>query len=88
MTLEERIDMVLESLDIDREERPETAKTIEEMAKMFYAMGRKSVRTKYKDMLTKLMDAIDYSFMMTDHTYDKSLTYPVIDKIRWIKSQL
>lgn len=42
----------------------------------------------YREMLNKLLDAIDYSFMAPNGEYDKSLTYPVIDKVRWIKRRL
>lgn len=38
-----------------------------------------------KEMLMSLIQAIDYSFLKTDGSYDKSLTYPVIDKVKWIK---
>ena len=41
-----------------------------------------------RDMLTLLIEAIDYSFLRTDGTYDKALTYPVIDKVRFIKKIL
>lgn len=36
-------------------------------------------------LLDLLLDAIDYSFLQTDGTYDKSLTYPVIDQVNYIK---
>lgn len=42
----------------------------------------------YKKMLNMLLDAIDYSFMKTDGSYDKALTYVVIDKVNFIKKQL
>ena len=41
-----------------------------------------------RDMLTLLMEAIDYSFLRTDGTYRKELTYPVIDKVNFIKMRL
>jgi hypothetical protein len=41
-----------------------------------------------KEMLIRLVQAIDYSFLKTDGSYDKSLTYPVIDKVNWIKRSL
>ena len=41
-----------------------------------------------RDMLNLLIEAIDYSFLRTDGTYDKALTYPVIDKVRFIKKAL
>ena len=41
-----------------------------------------------KEMLIYLIEAIDYSFLKTDGSYDKSLTYPVIDKVNWIKRNL
>ena len=39
-------------------------------------------------LLEMLLDAIDYSFLQNDGSYDKTLTYPVIDKIQYIKEQL
>jgi len=42
----------------------------------------------YRDLLMLLLDAIDYSFARTDGTYDRSLSYPVIDKVNYIKKQL
>lgn len=36
-------------------------------------------------LLDDLLDAIDYSFLQTDGTYDKALTHPVIDKVNYIK---
>ena len=39
-------------------------------------------------LLEMLLDAIDYSFLQIDNSYDKTLTYPVIDKIQYIKEQL
>ena len=41
-----------------------------------------------RDMLNLLLEAIDYSFLRTDGTYDKASTYPVIDKVRFIKKVL
>lgn len=35
-----------------------------------------------------LLEAIDYSFLQTNGDYDKSLTYPVIDKVKYIKEKL
>ena len=45
---------------------------------------------KYNDreLLLLLLEAIDYSFMKPDKSYNISLTYPVIDKVRFIKRQL
>lgn len=39
-------------------------------------------------LLEILLEAIDYSFLQTNGDYDKSLTYPVIDKVRYIKEKL
>lgn len=41
-----------------------------------------------RDMLNLLIEAIDYSFLRTDGTYRKELTYPVIDKVNFIKRHL
>ncbi len=41
-----------------------------------------------RKLLELLLEAIDYSFYQTDGTYDKALTYPVIDKVQYIKKQL
>lgn len=41
-----------------------------------------------RDMLNLLLEAIDYSFLRTDGTYNKELAYPVIDKVRFIKKVL
>lgn len=41
-----------------------------------------------RELLDMLLEAIDYSFLKTDGSYDKSLTYPVIDKVRYIKDSL
>ena len=38
-----------------------------------------------KTPLELLLEAIDYSFLKTDGTYDEGLTYPVIDKVKYIK---
>lgn len=38
--------------------------------------------------LGMLLEAIDYSFLQIDGSYDKTLTYPVIDKVQYIKEQL
>ena len=42
----------------------------------------------YKKMLNMLLDAIDYSFLKTDGSYDNALTYVVMDKVNFIKKQL
>ena len=39
-------------------------------------------------LLGMLLEAIDYSFLQIDGSYDKTLTYPVIDKVQYIKEQL
>ena len=39
-------------------------------------------------LLKMLLEAIDYSFLQIDGSYDKTLTYPVIDKIQYIKEQV
>ena len=39
-------------------------------------------------LLGMLLEAIDYSFLQMDGSYDKTLTYPVIDKIQYIKEQV
>ena len=39
-------------------------------------------------LLGMLLEAIDYSFLQTDGSYDKTLTYPVIDKVQYIKEQV
>ena len=39
-------------------------------------------------LLRMLLEAIDYSFLQTNGDYDKSLTYPVIDKVKYIKEKL
>ena len=41
-----------------------------------------------KELLNMLLEAIDYSFAQTDGTYDLTLTYPVIDKVKYIKQIL
>lgn len=41
-----------------------------------------------KTPLEQLLEAIDYSFLKTDGTYDEALTYPVIDKVKYIKELL
>ena len=38
-----------------------------------------------KELLKMLLEAIDYSFAETGGTYDLTLTYPVIDKVKCIK---
>lgn len=40
------------------------------------------------EILRLVLEAIDYSFLQTDGTYKKTLTYPVIDKVLWAKKQL
>ena len=40
------------------------------------------------ELLGMLLEAIDYSFLQIDGSYDKSLTYPVIDKVKYIKEKL
>ena len=42
----------------------------------------------YEELLNILIEAIDYSFLQTNENYDKSLTYPVIDKVKYIKNFL
>ena len=44
--------------------------------------------TTDREMLISLIQSIDYSFLQTDGFYDKRLTYPVIDKVNWIKRRL
>ena len=39
-------------------------------------------------LLSLLIEAIDYSFLKTDGTYDGDLSYPVIDKVCYVKKQL
>ena len=39
-------------------------------------------------LLNMLLEAIDYSFLQIDGSYDKTLTYPVIDKIQYVKEQV
>lgn len=41
-----------------------------------------------KELLKMLLEAIDYSFAQTDGKYDLTLTYPVIDKVKYIKQKL
>ena len=41
-----------------------------------------------KTPIEMLIETIDYSFLKTDGTYDESLTYPVIDKVKYIKRLL
>lgn len=38
-----------------------------------------------EELLKMLVEAIDYSFMAPDGTYNLELTYPVIDKVKYIK---
>lgn len=42
----------------------------------------------YEKALNLLIEAIDYSYLLSDGSYDKSLAYPVIDKIRYIKKMI
>lgn len=39
-------------------------------------------------LLGMLLEAIDYCFLQSNGDYDKSLTYPVIDKVKYIKDKL
>lgn len=41
-----------------------------------------------KEKLKMLIEAIDYSFLNTQGEYDKELTYPVIDKVKFIKKSM
>lgn len=41
-----------------------------------------------RELLTLLLDAIDYSFLRTDGEYNKELTYPVIDKVKFVKKKM
>jgi hypothetical protein len=41
-----------------------------------------------KEKLEMLIEAIDYSFLNIKGEYDKSLSYPVIDKVRFIKKSM
>jgi hypothetical protein len=41
-----------------------------------------------KELLKMLLEEIDCSFKQTDGTYDLTLTYPVIDKVKYIKQKL
>lgn len=41
-----------------------------------------------KELLKMLLEAIDYSFEQKDGTYDLTLTYKVIDKVKYIKQKL
>lgn len=41
-----------------------------------------------KEKLEILIEAIDYSFLNTQGKYDKELTYPVIDKVKFIKKSM
>lgn len=50
-------------------------------------MNKKQKHTD-RELLEMLVEAIDYSFLKTNGEYDKSLTYPVIDKVRYIKKQI
>ena len=40
------------------------------------------------ELLNMLIDTIDYSFLQSNGDYDKSLTYPVTDKVKYIKKKL
>ena len=46
------------------------------------------VEPNYRYMLQILIQAIDYSFLQVNGEYSKDLTYPVIDKVKFIKKQL
>lgn len=50
-------------------------------------MDKKQKHTD-RELLEMLVEAIDYSFLKTNGEYDKALTYPVIDKVRYIKNQI
>ena len=50
-------------------------------------MNKKQEHTD-RELLNMLLEAIDYSFLKANGEYDKSLTYPVIDKVRYIKNKL
>ena len=41
-----------------------------------------------KEKLEMLIEAIDHSFLNTQGEYDKGLTYPVIDKVKFIKKSM
>lgn len=41
-----------------------------------------------KELLNMLLEEIDCSFKQTDGTYDLTLTYPVINKVKYIKQKL
>lgn len=41
-----------------------------------------------RELLALLLDAIDYSFLRTDGEYNKELTYPVIDKVKFVKKKM
>ncbi len=41
-----------------------------------------------KEKIKMLIEAIDYSFLNTQGEYDKELTYPVIDKVKFIKKSM
>lgn len=54
-----------------------------------YALNQyKTNGIDYQKCLKDLLDAIDYSFLKIDGTYDRELTYPVIDKVNFIKKLL
>ena len=57
----------------------------------FYKQGYNQAEKDHqqtKELLKMLLEAIDYSFAETDGTYDLTLTYPVIDKVKYIKQIL
>jgi hypothetical protein len=41
-----------------------------------------------EEKIKMLIEAIDYSFLNTQGEYDKELTYPVIDKVKFIKKSM
>ena len=60
-------------------------------AREFYKQGYNQAEKDHqqtKELLKMLLEAIDYSFAETDGTYDLTLTYPVIDKVKYIKQIL
>ena len=41
----------------------------------------------HQELLNLLIEAIDYSFLKTDGSYNKDLSMPVIDKVKYIKER-
>ena len=41
-----------------------------------------------RELLDLLIEAIDYSFLQVDGSYNTELTYPVIVKVKYVKQQL